>query len=96
MSVNGHVQKDVEAATGVPQPQISRALNGHRKRPTEPMKKLCQYAELTPKGENAVAMAELHGLLQDVATGGPAAAECAKRVLEGLALLLGGATNKGA
>lgn len=88
MDANGHVQKDVEKATGVPQPQISRVLNGQRKRPTEAMKKLCRYAELEMEGGNATSLVELTGLLQRIVAGGPAAMTCAKRVLESLALLL--------
>lgn len=89
MDANGHTQKEVEAATGVRQPQISRVLNGHRKRPTEAMKKLCRYAELETKDGNVTSLAELTGLLQHVVAGGPAATACAKGVLESLALLLG-------
>lgn len=94
MEANGHIQKDVEAATGVPQSQISRALNGRRKRPTEPMMKLCQYAELDAGDVNGASLVELNGLLQRVVTSGPIATECAKRVLEGLTLLLRASNSK--
>jgi len=89
MDANGHTQEDVETATGVSQPQISRALNGQRKQPTEPMLKLCQYAELKTDVEETVSLVELTGLLQRIVAGGPAATACAKGVLENLALLLG-------
>lgn len=89
MDVNGHTQKDVEAATGVPQPQISRVLNGQRKRPTEAMKRLCLYAELEAREESATSLVELTELLQRVVAGGPAVTACAKGVLESLTLLLG-------
>lgn len=94
MDANGHTQKDVESVTGVPQPQISRALNGHRKRPTEAMRKLCKYAELDTEANGTPSMAELAGLLQRVVAGGPAATECAKGVLESLALLLGNSAKR--
>ena len=89
MEANGHTQKDVEIATGVPQPQISRVLNGQRKRPTDAMQKLCRYAELEMDGESAPSLVELMGLLQRLVSGGPAATACAKGVLESLTLLLG-------
>lgn len=91
MDVNGHTQMDVEIATGVPQPQISRALNGQRKRPTGAMRKLCQYAELEigEIGEgSATSLVELTELLQRLVAGGPATTACTKGVLESLALLL--------
>lgn len=94
MDANEHTQKDVEYATGVPQPQISRALNGQRKRPTEAMRKLCRYAELKVEGKDAPPMAELVGLLQRVVAGGPAATICAKGVLENLAWLLGNSAKR--
>lgn len=89
MDSNGHTQKDVEVATGVPQPQISRVLNGQRKRPTEAMLKLCRYAELKTGEESATSWVELTELLQRLVAGGPAATACAKGVLESLTLLLG-------
>lgn len=46
MTALGHSQIEVSAATGVPQPQISRALRGARKRLTPDMEKLCRYALL--------------------------------------------------
>lgn len=88
MDISGHTQKDVEATTGVSQSQISRALNGKRKRPTEAMQKLCRYANLEIKNESASALAELYALLQQVIAGGPAAAACVKGVLESLVPLL--------
>jgi len=89
MDANGHTQKDVEVATGVPQPQISRVLNGQRKRPTKAMKKLCRYAELKVGEESDTSLIELMELLQRLVAGGPAATACAKGVLESLTLLLG-------
>lgn len=49
MTALGHSQVDVSALTGVPQPQISRALQGTRKRLTPEMEKLCRYACLGEK-----------------------------------------------
>lgn len=91
MDANGHTQKDVEMATGVPQPQISRALNGQRKRPTKAMQRLCRYAELEIEEESTTSLVELMELLQRFVAGGPAATTCAKGVLESVALLLGNA-----
>lgn len=94
MDANEHTQKDVAKATGVPQPQVSRALNGQRKRPTEAMRKLCRYAELEMESNDAPPIAELVGLLQRVVAGGPEATTCAKGVLENLALFLGNSAKR--
>lgn len=96
MLANGHTQKDVETATGVPQPQISRALKGFRKRPTQAMRKLCQYAGID-FGDNrdSPSLAELVELLQNVAAGSPVAAECVKGMLQSLAPLAARASREG-
>jgi hypothetical protein len=86
----GHDQIDVEAATGVPQPQISRALNGTRKRLTPPMIKLCRYAELgdgVSPGPDTVVQ-ELSVLLQHVIGDSASAAAHMKAVLRSLAPIM--------
>lgn len=94
MQANRHTQSDVEAATGVPQPQISRALKGLRKRPTEPMQKLCQYAFIENDDSGRPTLAELSALLHKIVGGHPAAAECVKGVLQSLAPLLTSTSGK--
>ncbi len=89
MQANNHTQKDVEKATAVPQPQISKALKGLRKRPTEPMLKLCQYASIAAPID-APSAAELSDLLQKVVASSPATAECVRGILESLANLTSG------
>lgn len=44
MAERGHTQKDVEAATGVRQSQISKFLSGQRRRLTPDVERLFQYA----------------------------------------------------
>jgi transcriptional regulator with XRE-family HTH domain len=44
MAERGHTQKDVEAATGVGQSQISKFLSGQRRRLTPDIERLFQYA----------------------------------------------------
>lgn len=86
----GHDQMDVEAVTGVPQPQISRALNGVRKRLTPSMLKLCVYAELSDdvaQGPDAVVQ-ELTVLLQYVIGDSASAAAHMKAVLRSLAPIM--------
>lgn len=87
MHRKGHIQEDVEAITGVSQPQISKALKGRRKRLTEPMRRLCQYASIEIRDE-APADLELARLLQQVIEVSPAAAECVRDILRGLVTLL--------
>lgn len=94
MDAEGHTQKDVENATGVPQPQISRALNGRRKRPTDAMRKLCLYADLEAERETLSGTAELSGLIQQVIAGGPEATECVTGILKSLMPLLGNPTQR--
>jgi transcriptional regulator with XRE-family HTH domain len=91
MQALGHTQSDVHAVTGVSQPQISKALNAHRKRLTEPMRALCHYADLEVAQEQPPALAELAQLLQTLVDGNPAAADCVKGVLKSLAPLVAGA-----
>lgn len=86
----GHDQKDVEAATGVPQPQISRALNGARKRLTEPMRELCRYAGIddgSPADASDVAQEVAILLKHMIGDSAPAAAHM-KAVLRSLAPLM--------
>ena len=86
----GHSQAAVEAATGVPQPQISRALNGVRKRMTPPMRELCRYAGVDDGSSPAV----VHGaeevaiLLQRMIGDSAPAAAHMKAVLRSLAPLM--------
>lgn len=86
----GHDQKDVEIRTGVPQPQISRALNGVRKRLTQPMRELCRYADIDCDSLTlAISEAgDIAALLQEmVGTSAPAASQM-RIVLRSLAPLL--------
>jgi hypothetical protein len=83
----GHDQLDVQMLTGVPQPQISRALNGARKRLTPPMRKLCQYAYLNddlPPAVSDVAQ-EVATLVQHMVGDSAPAASHIKAVLRSLA-----------
>lgn len=90
MDVLGHAQIDVEAATGVPQPQISRALNGVRKRLTPPMRELCRYAGLDDMSIPSVSDAsqEVAILLQHMIGDSAPAAAHMKGVLRSLAPLV--------
>lgn len=92
----GHDQLDVEAATGVPQPQISRALNGIRKRLTPPMRELCRYAGLDDDSPpvNAAAQ-ELAALVQHMIGDSTAAAVHMKAVLRSLAPLMADCRRRG-
>jgi transcriptional regulator with XRE-family HTH domain len=86
----GHHQSDVSERTGVPQPQISRALNGERKRLTPAMRELCRYAEL---GEGLPLSAgetteEVTALLQHLIGDSAPAAAHMKSVLRSLAPLM--------
>lgn len=86
----GHNQMDVEAATGVPQPQVSRALNGVRKRMTPPMRELCRYAGIGDGSSPVVSHGadEVAILLQRmIGESAPAAAHM-KAVLRSLAPLM--------
>lgn len=84
-----HTQDDVYRATGVPQPQISRALAGRRKRLTEPMRALCRYACIEIEDSSAQALSDdLVRLVQDLAGGSPAAASALHGVLSSIAPLI--------
>lgn len=85
----GHVQDDVFKATGVPQPQISRALAGRRKRLTEPMRALCRYACIDVEDSATQASSDdLVQLVRDLAGDSPAAASALRGVLSSIAPLL--------
>lgn len=90
MDVLGHSQIEVSEITGVPQPQISRALNGGRKRPTPAMLELCRYASLeTGQLEAATGGAREVTLLMQhlIGDSAPAAAHM-KALLRSLAPLM--------
>lgn len=93
MRTLGHVQTDVSAATGVPQPQISRALAGARKRPTPPMLELCRYADVEPPDSQGHVRAIEVLVQQLMASVGnkPGAAQTVRGVLENLIPLVEGA-----
>lgn len=91
MHAQKHTQSDVCAATGVPQPQISKVLKGQRKRLTASMRALCLYADLDVAQEQPPALGELAQLLQTLVDGNPAVANCVKGVLQSLAPLVAGA-----
>lgn len=86
----GHRQNDVVAHTGVPQPQVSRALNGERKRLTPAMQKLCQYAEIEKSLPTAASETteEVAALLQHLIGDSASAAAHMKAVLRSLAPLM--------
>jgi hypothetical protein len=85
----GHIQDDVSKATGVPQPQISRALAGRRKRLTEPMRALCRYAGIDVEDSSTKALSnDLVRLVQDLAGDSPAAASALHGVLSSIAPLI--------
>jgi transcriptional regulator with XRE-family HTH domain len=44
MVSQGHLQKDVVSATGLTQPQVSKVLAGERRRITDTVRTICQYA----------------------------------------------------
>lgn len=96
MDALGHSQMEVSALTGVPQPQISRALSGSRKRPTPAMLELCRYASLElGKAEAASGAAREVTLLMQLLIGdsAPAAAQM-KAVLRSLAPLMSDYRNR--
>jgi len=85
----GHIQGDVSKVTGVPQPQISRALAGRRKRLTEPMRALCRYACLDIEDSSTQASSDdLIRLVRDLAGDSPAAASALHGVLSSIAPLI--------
>lgn len=92
MDVLGHSQCDVSAITGVPQPQISRVLNGARKRLTPAMQELCIYAQLECDCDNSSFSSDpardVVNLLQNMIGDSAPAAEKMKAVLRSLAPLL--------
>lgn len=94
MEALGHTQKDVAAATGVPQPQISRALRGERKRLTPAMRRLSKYAEIESSALGGVDE-DLHRLLAHVVSSGPLAEECVRGVLRSLVPLLSARAAQG-
>lgn len=89
MKALGHTQVDVSRETGVPQPQISRALRGKRKRLTDPIRALCRYAD--SNGEELRSGAspdDLSRLVIQLAGDNPSAAAALQTVLSGIAALL--------
>lgn len=90
MDVLGHSQCDVSAITGVPQPQISRVLNGARKRLTPAMQELCIYAQLECDNSSFSSnpARDVVNLLQNMIGDSAPAAEKMKAVLRSLAPLL--------
>lgn len=86
----GQSQIDVSAVTGVPQPQISRALKGVRKRLTPEMKKLCRYAllEVEDSTGGGDAALELALLMRQLIGDSALAAVHMKAVLRSLAPLM--------
>lgn len=86
----GHSQLEVAALTGVPQPQISRALQGSRKRLTPEMEKLCRYACIGAKGPADVndAALEVTLLVRQLIGDSAVAAAHVKAVLRSLAPLM--------
>ena len=90
MTSLGHSQIEVSAITGVPQPQISRTLQGARKRLTPEMKKLCRYALLDaedPAGGGDAAL-EVTLLMRQLIGDSALAAAHMKAMLRSLAPLM--------
>lgn len=90
MTVLGHTQNEVSALTGVPQPQVSRALRGERKRLTPAMMELCRYAlmdtdEAVRVGDTAL---EVTLLMRQLIGDSALAAAQMKAVLRSLAPLM--------
>jgi len=90
MDALGHSQIEVSERTGVPQPQISRALSGGRKRLTPAMRELCRYAELQDDGNSEVGgvALEVTALLQHLIGDSAPAAAHIRSVLRSLAPLM--------
>jgi len=86
----GHSQVEVSAFTGVPQPQISRALQGARKRLTPDMEKLCRYALLSAEEPEVVGdtALEVTLLMRQLIGDSTLAAAHMKAVLRSLAPLM--------
>lgn len=90
MTVLGHTQAEVSALTGVPQPQVSRALRGERKRLTPAMTELCRYALLVTGKPAAVddTALEVTVLMRQLIGDSALAAAHMKAVLRSLAPLM--------
>lgn len=90
MDALGHTQMQVYEETGVPQPQISRALTGTRKRLTPSMLTLCRYALLDPDkvSTTSAAVSDLMGLIQHLVGDSAPAAAHMKALLRSLAPLM--------
>ena len=86
----GHSQVEVSSLTGVPQPQISRALKGARKRLTPDMEKLCRYALLNAEDPAVVGdvALEVTLLMRQLIGDSTLAAAHMKAVLRSLAPLM--------
>jgi transcriptional regulator with XRE-family HTH domain len=89
MKALGHTQLDVARETGVPQPQISRALRGKRKRLTAPISALCRYAGLdSHEPQSGASPADLARLVVQLSGDDPSAAAALQTVLSGIAELI--------
>ena len=53
MVQNGHIQKDVVERSGVSQDQVSKFLTGKRCRISDPIRRVCQYANIDLDGEQS-------------------------------------------
>lgn len=90
MERNGHSQPDVSKVTGVSQSNISRLLGGQRKRVTESVRRLCQYAGIDAKGAalEPDAQRRLSQAVREAIGDNPHAALALASVIESLAPLL--------
>lgn len=84
MDARGHVQKDVVSATGLTQPQVSKVLAGERRRITDTVRAICQYADFDidaayePGPEGLPLSQTARRLLED----NPAAAAVVARIVD--------------
>lgn len=90
MTKLGHTQPTVSKLTGVSQSNLSRFLAGQRKRVTDPVKALCQYAEYSADSSPSVNEIErtLSQAVRRAVGDNPAAAKVLTSVLDALAPLL--------
>ena len=90
MEQRGHTQKDLVAATGLSQSQISRFLAGQGKRLTGRIESLCEYAGIDAKSHDAhqAAQLQLSQALGHAIGNNIAAAQALTRIVQVLAPVL--------
>ena len=87
MADRGHRQEDVSKLTGIPQYQISKILGGKRRRFSNAVERLCQYAEIdgAAVAPEAPELDRLSRTVRRVIGDNPRRAALLTRVLEALA-----------